>query len=102
MGIDGWQEGLDQLVHAVDVDLPGDAVAEAFIEASILDRLETRLRIEAWYAARADDPPPTPVEAPLVIVGLPRTATTAVHHLLASEPQLRYLRGWERDDPLPP
>ncbi len=101
-GIDGWQEGLKQVVYAVDVDLPGDDVAIAFIEGNILDRLVLRLRIEQWYATRAAGPPPAPVEAPLVIVGLPRTATTAVHYLLSNEPQLRYLRGWERDQPLPP
>jgi hypothetical protein len=35
-------------------------------------------------------------------MGLPRTATTATHHMLSLEPQLRYLRTWERDQPLPP
>jgi hypothetical protein len=101
-GIDGWQEGLEQLVLAVDADLPGDDVAVEYIEGNVFGRLVTRLRIERWYADRAGDPPPAPVEAPLVIIGLPRTATTAVHYLLSNEPKLRYLRGWERDDPLPP
>lgn len=101
-GIDGWREGLEQLVHAVDLDLPGDTAAEAFIEANALDRLVTRLRIEQCYADRAHGPPPAPVEAPIVIIGLPRTATTAVHYLLSNEPQLRYLRAWERDSPVPP
>lgn len=100
-GIDGWQEGLEQLVAAVRADLRDDDDAAERIEASAYDRLVTRLRIEAWYAAHADEPP-APVEAPLVIVGLPRTATTAVHYLLSLDPQLRYLRGWERDAPLPP
>lgn len=102
LGMDGWQEGLAQLVTAVDADLPGDDDAAARIQAMVVDRLATRLRIEAWYAEHADDAPPAPVEAPLVIIGLPRTATTAVHYLLSHEPQLRYLRGWERDQPLPP
>jgi hypothetical protein len=101
-GIDGWQEGLDQLVAAVDADLPSDRFAADFIEGNAVDRLVTRLRIEQWYADHAADAPPAPVEAPLVIIGLPRTATTAVHYLLSNEPQLRYLRGWERDEPLPP
>ena len=100
-GIDGWQEGLAQLVAAVDADLPGDDAAAATVEAIAFGRLVTRLRIEEWYAAHAGEPP-APVEAPLVIVGLPRTATTAVHYLLSTDPQLRYLRQWERDAPLPP
>lgn len=101
-GIDGWQEGLEQVIRAVDSDLPGDDIAARFIEGNIHERLVTRLRIEAWYAAHAADAPPAPVEAPLIIIGLPRTATTAVHYLLSNEPELRYLRGWERDQPLPP
>jgi hypothetical protein len=98
-GIDGWQEGLEHLVAAVDADLPGDEVAARFIEGSAFDRLVIRLRIQEWHAAHPDLPP---VEGPLVIIGLPRTATTAVHYLLSNDPQLRYLRGWERDEPLPP
>jgi hypothetical protein len=35
-------------------------------------------------------------------MGLPRTATTATHHMLALEPRLRYLRMWERTHPAPP
>ena len=99
-GIDGWHEGLEQLVAAVDADLPGDEFAARFIEDNALHRLVTRLRIEDWHAIHPKPGPP--VEGPLVIIGLPRTATTAVHYLLSNEPQLRYLRGWERDEPLPP
>ena len=42
------------------------------------------------------------MDGPLVILGLPRTATTALHHLLAVDPQFRYLRSWEVNDPVPP
>lgn len=101
-GMDGWQEGLDQLVRAVDTDLAGDDYAERLIEAQVYDRLALRLRIEELYASRVNGPPPAPVEAPIVIVGLPRTATTAAHYLLANDPGLRYLRGWEVKQPLPP
>ena len=100
-GIDGWQEGLEQLVAAVETDLPGDELAASFVEQLSHDRLVTRLRIEEWYTAHQDEPSP-PVEAPLLIIGLPRTGTTAVHYLLSTDPQLRYLRRWERDRPLPP
>ena len=43
-----------------------------------------------------------PVVGPLVIVGLPRTATTALHYLLAVDPRFRYPRTWELRDPVPP
>ena len=71
------------------------------VEDILVERLSTRLRIEQWYAEHGDEAS-APVEGPLVIMGLPRTATTATHHMLSLDPQIRYLRTWERDQPLPP
>jgi hypothetical protein len=99
-GPEGWREGLDQLVAALTVDVPDDDAA-ARVEDILVDKLVTRLRIEEWYAAHADEAA-VAVEGPLIIMGLPRTATTATHYLLSLDPQLRYLRAWERDQPLPP
>jgi hypothetical protein len=99
-GPEGWREGLDELVAALAVDVREDDAA-ARVEDILVGKLVTRLRIEEWYAAHGDEAA-APVEGPLVIMGLPRTATTASHHLLSLEPQLRYLRTWERDQPLPP
>jgi hypothetical protein len=99
-GPDGWREGLDQQVAALAVDVTEEEAAER-VERILLDKLVTRLRIEEWYADHGAEAA-HPVEGPLVIMGLPRTATTATHHLLSLDPQLRYLRTWERDQPLPP
>jgi Sulfotransferase family len=44
----------------------------------------------------------TPVRKPLVIVGLPRTGTTLLHHLLAQAPAARVPRLWELLQPSPP
>src|SRR5688500_1608551 len=99
-GPDGWRDGLDQMVEALAIDV-ANGEAAARVEDILVDKLVTRLRIEQWYAEHADKAA-DPVEGPLVIMGLPRTATTAVHHLLSLDDQLRYLRTWERDEPLPP
>jgi len=99
-GPEGWREGLEQMIAALTVDVSDDAAARR-VEDILVGKLVTRLRIEEWYAAHGDEAS-APVEGPLVIMGLPRTATTATHHLLSLEPQLRYLRTWERDQPLPP
>ena len=100
LGPDGWQEGLERLVAAVASGI-GDDEAAARIEAIVVGRLATRLRVEAWYAAHAAEAA-RPVEQPLVIVGLPRTGTTAIHHLLALDSRFRFLRSWEANDPVPP
>ena len=99
-GADGWQEGLDAMVAAIGIDIPDDDAASR-VEDILVERLRTRLRIEQWYAEHGQEAS-APVEGPLVIMGLPRTATTATHYMLSLDPQIRYLRTWERNQPLPP
>jgi hypothetical protein len=100
-GPDGWQAGFARLVEAVSTDLGEDAGAVEAIDARIVDRLVNRLRVEEWYAEHAAEAVHR-VEGPLVILGLPRTGTTALHYLLAVDPQFRYPRRWELQDPVPP
>lgn len=100
-GPDGWQEGLAQLVDAVAVDLGHDADAVARVEEQIVTRLVNRLGVEQWYAEHGDEGR-QPVQGPVVIVGLPRTATTALQFLLAVDPQFRFARPWEVNAPVPP
>ncbi len=99
-GPDGWQEGLDRLSRALHSDI-GDAPSIATIEDLIVARLVRRLRIQDWWKAHPAERN-QPVEGPLVILGLPRTGTTALHYLLAIDPQFRYARKWELEDPIPP
>jgi Sulfotransferase family len=101
LGPDGWQEGLDRMLMAVRTDVGNDEAAVGAIEDIIVGRLVTRLRIEEWYANHAAEADAR-VEGPLIVVGLPRTGTTAAHYLLAVDPQFRYLRKWEVADPVPP
>lgn len=100
-GSDGWQVGLEHLLDAVERDLGRDPAAVSVVEAMIVGRLTSRLLVEAWYAEQGHDGPP-PLAGPLVIVGLPRTATTALHYLLGVDPQFRYPRQWEMAVPVPP
>jgi len=100
LGPDGWQEGLERLVTAAAADLAGDEDARAWLEATIDERLTTRLQVEQWYREQAEAPPP--VDDLLVITGLPRTGTTALHYLLALDPTFRHLRGWELKPVVPP
>src|SRR5262249_47635657 len=85
-GPEGWRDGLERLVAAVQTDIGDDPDAVERIEAIILSRLVIRLRIEEWYADHGEEAA-DPVEGPLAIVGLPRTATTALNYLLAIDPQ---------------
>jgi hypothetical protein len=97
----GWQEGLQRLVAAVPVDIGPDPAAVATLEKVVTGRLVNRLRIEQWYEQNGGEAL-HPVVGPIMIIGLPRTATTALQYLLSVDPQLRYQRRWELVDPVPP
>lgn len=99
-GDDPWRAGFERLVDTVG-DEVRDPEAIASIEAIIVERLVQRLRIEDWYRVHGDEAA-HPIDGVVVVFGLPRTATTALHHLLALDESFRYLRAWELDDPVPP
>jgi Sulfotransferase family len=100
-GPGGWQEGLEQLIAAVPSDIGTDTAAIEILERMFAGRLANRLRVEDWYAEHGSEANHG-VEGPVVILGLPRTATTALQYLLAVDPQFRYQRRWEVADPVPP
>lgn len=101
LGRDGWQTGLEHLLEAVERDCGDDEPVVRRIESLVVDRLVQRLRIERWYADNGAEAA-QPIDQLLVVFGLPRTGTTALHHLLSLDPRFRYLRSWEVRDPVPP
>ncbi len=101
LGPGPWLDGLERLLLAVEHDCGDDADAVVRIEDLVTARLVQRLRIEGWIAEHAVEQD-HPVDGPIVVVGLPRSGTTAMHFLLAQDTQFRYLRTWEVNDPVPP
>ncbi len=99
-GADGWQEGLERLLQAASSDLTLDDRSAARLQAVVSQRLANRLLIEDWYRRQESEPPP--LESLVIIHGLPRTGTTALHYLLAQDPKFRYPRRWEYNSPVPP
>lgn len=99
-GPTGWREGLDRLVAAMSERPLGDEVRPR-LEARLVDVLAARLGIEDWVA-RHPEIVKSNIEAPIFIIGLPRTATTALQAFLSNDPQWRYLREWEATQPTPP
>jgi hypothetical protein len=69
--------------------------------ARLLSHLTQRLRV-LDLLAREPGIERQDVPAPVFIVGLPRTGTTALSHLLAQDPATRSLRVWESAQPVPP
>ena len=67
----------------------------------LLSHLVQRLRVLDCLA-RHPEIERQPLVAPVFMVGLPRTGTTALSHLLAQDPATRSLRVWESAQPVPP
>jgi hypothetical protein len=63
--------------------------------------LENRLRLVDW-AKKHPEVHKEKIEAPWVILGLPRTGTTLLSILLGLDPTVRPLQSWEASKPIPP
>jgi len=98
-GPDGWQEGLEILTDSAnrEADLNEMGVASFIGQCTMF--LMRRLEIEDWYA-RHPEIDEEQIVAPLLVLGLPRTGSTALHCQLGEDPNVRVLRNWECVAPL--
>ena len=100
-GSPSFREGLSRLVDSLNGEADLNPFGRAMAEGQIAAALANRLRIEAHYK----DHPELVTEriaSPLFIVGMSRSGTTALSHLLGKDPNLRSLLGWEANDSVPP
>lgn len=100
-GDPSFREGLGVFLDSTAADGRFNAIGEAAAEGMCLGNLVNRLRVVDWHSrnptAAADA-----VEAPIFLIGLPRTGTTALSHLLSADPANRSLLHWEANDSVPP
>lgn len=99
-GDPSYREGLDVLLDDL-ARAPLSDLGRGVWHGRLVGALVQRLRVEDWLA-RHPEIEQLPVPAPVFIVGLPRTGTTALSHLLAQDPGTRSLRVWESAQPVPP
>ncbi len=71
------------------------------VDAQVRGNLANRLRVTEWHRTHPELAG-APVEAPLILVGMPRSGTTALSHLLAADPDNRSLLAWEANESIPP
>ena len=100
-GSDGFREGLEILVDSAYREANLNAAGRASFDGQVVMLLSTRLEIEDWYA-RHPEIDEQEIIAPLIVLGLPRTGSSALHCLLGEDPQVRVMRGWESMMPCPP
>jgi hypothetical protein len=71
------------------------------ILSQLVPALRNRMEVDAYVAEHpAVDESPLP--APIVLTGLPRSGTTYFQYLFDQDPRLRMLRTWEGERPSPP
>ena len=100
-GDEDFRESLRLLLRALQSEGRLTLLGRIAARADIAGLLTTRLRLEAdrkRYPAIADEA----IRRPLFVVGLPRTGSTLLHHLLAQDPGGRVARAWEVMEPSPP
>ena len=98
---EAWREGLDVLAGALRDEAALTPAGRFFARGQLLTGLTNRLRIEDYLAANPE-PLDRSIVAPIVVVGLPRTGSTLLQHLLALDPDNRSLWHWEAAAPAPP
>ena len=97
-GDPSYLEGLTVLARSLDEDDQLSPLGTAIYQGQLLEILSTRLRVEARLAqhARAAE---NPIERPLIITGLVRTGSTALHYLMGQDPGLQKLEYWLAAEP---
>lgn len=98
-GGDEYREGLARAIESFAADLPDDDATRAHAFALTLPGLVGRLHSERGWRARPDCLE-QPIRRPLVIAGIPRTGTTALHNLLALDPRFQILESWIIPNPI--
>jgi hypothetical protein len=100
-GADSFREGLERLVASADREANLNAAGRAMFDGMAIMLLSRRLEIEDWYN-RHPEIDEEEIVAPLMVLGLPRTGSTALHCLLGEDPAVRVMRNWECMMPCPP
>jgi hypothetical protein len=98
---ESFRDGLEIVARNLTTSRELTDVGRQTVAGIATNLLANRLRI-ADYARRHPELRERPIERPLVILGVPRTGTTALSHLLAADPQRRSYLHWEAFDSVPP
>jgi hypothetical protein len=94
-----YRQGLRVLLKALDADPTFTPMGREVAFGTILDTLCARLYTqEGWK--RHTQCLDIPIQRPLIITGIPRTGTTALHKLLSIDPQFQGLEHWLTATPM--
>jgi hypothetical protein len=100
-GPDGYRRALDGLIDSARRQSRMHAKGWGLFREQLRTHLVNRLEIQDWIG-RHPEILQGEIRAPLFIVGLPRTGTTALTFMLQQDPSNRMLITWEARHPCPP
>ena len=95
-----FREGLGILVSDINRDERPEPLVERTREV-LLKALTDRLKTTAYLEGRPELLE-RPIKRPIFVFGIPRTGTTLLSNLLATDPAHRSPLTWEIDNPVPP
>jgi hypothetical protein len=95
-----WEETYRRLLNSIDTESELHTLGRLVTRGEVLRILQTWLRLQHYWsttpAVLAE-----PIDAPIFVVGPPRTGTSILLELLALDPQLRAPIAWQALHPLP-
>jgi hypothetical protein len=100
-GPGAWRDGLDVFVDALNREADLNDIGVAVHDNRIAHLLAERLRVVDWLTTHPEILDEQ-ISQPVIVMGLPRTGTTALANLLAADRDTRSLRTWEAGAPTPP
>lgn len=101
LGGESFREPLDRYLRAVREEAGLNTLGRIVVRRMLVSALENRIRLAAWARAHPEVREER-IEAPWVILGLPRTGTSLLSILLGLDPGARPLTHWEAARPVPP
>ncbi len=96
-----FHDPFERTCRALDQEAGLNDAGRAAQHQRLVDSLITRARAEYWFE-RHPEILEERIEAPLVIVGLPRTGTTLLHRVIAADPSFDCALWYETRFPSPP
>lgn len=101
LGGDGFREPLDRYLHAIHAEADLNLFGKLAVKGMLVEALRNRIELARWSRLHPEVHDER-IQAPWVIVGLPRTGTSLLSILLGLDPNARALMHWEASRPVPP
>jgi hypothetical protein len=100
LGDTGVEDRLRVSLAAVEADTGLSGIGRYQVRSRLLGLLRARLRFED-FVRRYPESQRVELEPPIIVVGLPRSGTTHLVNLLATDDRLRSMPWWEVREPTP-